>query len=321
MALKKKINAIFRLMELFLERKEISIYEKDILEEFQCSTKTLERYLKDIELNYAHIVTIKKSRAKFWKLVRVSDIFEEFVNNSYDLTNLFDLAQNFDPEIFKELEKGTLSKVAKNNQSVFLFKNPIMEELQTDNAKEIFQNIKLAIKNYEYRDIVYTYNEREMYQNEKCLKLIFMDNNWYLVVVDEEGNLRFRRLSFIESLSYASRNSYARKEIESYLSFLEKVQNTMTLYNVDVKIATIKATKNIAKYFEKDMKKFLPSQTFKSKEKDGSVIFTLEYTQDLEILPFIQKWLPDLIVLEPLELKKAYIKKLKESIENYEKTS
>ncbi|SFV68128.1 hypothetical protein MNB_SV-13-1633 [hydrothermal vent metagenome] len=66
------------------------------------------------------------------------------------------------------------------------------------------------------------------------------------------------------------------------------------------------------------MKKFLPSQKFKKKLADGSVLFTLEYTQELEILPFIQKWLPDLIVVKPLELKEAYVEKLKASLGNYD---
>jgi len=317
MAINKKINNIFRLMELFIERKEISSYDKDILEGFNCSGKTLERYLNEIEESYPHIITIKQSRKKVWKLVRVSDIFEEFVNNSDDLTNLFDLAQNFDKEIFKELEKGTLSKVAKNNESVFLFKNSIMEELKSDKSKEIFKSLKEAIKRYEYRDIVYRYNDEVTHKDEKCLKLVFMDNNWYLVVVDSENRLKFRRLSFIENVSYSSKNSYGKKEIESYLDFLKTVQNAMTLYNVTPKIATIKATPMIAKYFEKDMKRFLPSQKFQKKLEDGSTIFTLSYTQELEILPFIQKWMPDLIILEPQELKDAYMKKLNMATENH----
>ena len=317
MAINKKINAIFRLMEIFLERKEISIYDADVLDEFKCSTKTLERYLNEIETSYAHIVTIKKSRTKFWKLVQVSDIFEEFIKNSYDLTNLFDLARNFDPEIFKELEKGTLSKIAKNNQSIFLFKNSIMEELQSAKEKEIFQSLKKAIQSYEYRDILYKYNDEVLYRNEQCLKFIFMDNNWYLAVIDENKKFSFRRLSFIMKVSYsAEKTTYQKKEIEPYIDFLKTVQNAMSLYGVEAKTATIKATPMIAKYFEKDMKKFLPSQTFQKKLEDGSVVFTLSYTQELEVLPFIQKWLPDLVILEPQELKEAYIEKLERTLKN-----
>ncbi|NEW59991.1 WYL domain-containing protein, partial [Sulfurovum sp. bin170] len=115
-----------------------------------------------------------------------------------------------------------------------------------------------------------------------------------------------------------SKTTFHKKDIKPYLDFLTTVQNAMTLYGVESKVATIKATPTVAKYFEKDMKKFLPSQKFKKKLADGSVLFTLNYTQELEILPFVQKWLPDLLVLEPVELREAYTQKLKLALENYD---
>jgi predicted DNA-binding transcriptional regulator YafY len=90
----------------------------------------------------------------------------------------------------------------------------------------------------------------------------------------------------------------------------------MTRFDKEQQIATIKATSQVAKYFEKDMKKFLPSQEFREKLDDGSVIFTVSYTQSLEILPFVQKWLPDLIILEPRELKEQYRKKIQQIFKN-----
>ena len=312
----KKTTAIFKLMERFLTQKEISSYDQDLLDEFGCDKKTLERYLNDIEMNYDHIVGIKKGRKKFWKLVTVSDIFQEFIKNSSDISQLFLMAQDFDPEILKELEKGTLSNIAKSDESVFLFKNSIMEELKSSKAKQIFKNLKVAIKNYEYRDIVYVYDEKVVYRNVKCLKLVFMNNNWYLAWIDEKMGLKFSRLSFIDEVNYSIKIGFQKKEVSPYLEFLKTLQNSMTLYETEPQIATIRATANIAKYFEKDMKRFLPSQCFQSKEQDGSVIFTLEYTQPLEILPFIQRWLPDLIIVEPLALKKAYRKKLEMALKN-----
>ena len=318
MAINKKTNALFRLMEIFLTQKEISSYDQAIIDEFKCDKKTLERYLKEIESLYDHIITIKKSRKKVWKLVTVSDIFEEFIKNSEDISQLFLMAQEFDPYIFKELEKGTLSNIAKNDENIFLFKNSIMEELQGEKEKAIFKKLKSAIANFEYRDIVYHYDETTTHKNAKCIKLVFMDNNWYLILVDEEKRLLFRRLSFIKEVHYSSKTAFHKKDIKEYLDFLKTVQNAMTLYGIKPKIATIRATPMIAKYFEKDMKKFLPSQKFKKKLADGSVLFTLTYTQELEILPFVQKWLPDLVIIEPLELREAYAKKLKSALGHYE---
>jgi len=318
MALDKKTKALFKLMERFLTQKEIRNDDAYLLDEFGCSYRTLERHLKEIEESYDHIITIKKGHRKVWKLVSVSDIFQEFIQNSEDLSQLFLMAQEFDPAILKELEDGTLSNIAKNDESVFLFKNSIMEEIQSQRVKELFKTLKIAIKNSEYRDIVYQYEDEKVYKNEKCLKLMFMDNNWYLVVIGREGILRFRRLSFISSIEYSTnKTTFQTNEIKPYLEFLKSVQNAMTLYDVTPKKATIKATPTIAKYFDEGMKKFLPSQRFKKKCEDGSVLFTLEYTQPLEVLPFIQKWLPDLVVLEPQELKEEYRKKLNLALENH----
>ena len=318
MALTKKTTALFHLMERFLTQKEISSHDSILLSEFDCNKKTLERYLNDIEMNYSHIVTIKRGRKKVWKLVRISDIFEEFVRNSEDISQLFLMAQEFDPEIFKELERGTLSQIANSDKSLFLFKNSIMESIQTDREKQIFKNLKSAIRNHEYRDITYTYNTTRVEKNIKCLKLVFMDNNWYLALIDEESKLKFRRLSFIDKVRYSlHKERFQQKEITPHLEFLKRVQSSMTLYETKPKVATIKATQTIAKYFQKGMKKFMLSQKFKKRCEDGGVIFTVEYTQELEILPFIQKWLPDLVILEPHELREAYLKKIEQTIKNH----
>ena len=71
----------------------------------------------------------------------------------------------------------------------------------------------------------------------------------------------------------------------------------------------IRALPETAYYFDEGMKKFLSSQTFVEKLDDGSVIFTLSYTQPLEVLPFIQRWLPYLI-LEDGEVKDALVKNI-----------
>jgi predicted DNA-binding transcriptional regulator YafY len=318
MAVDKKAIALFKLMKQFLIQKEISIDDAYLLEEFECSSKTLERYLKDIEDLYDHIITIKKGRKKVWKLIKVSDIFEEFIKNSEDLHQLFLMAREFDPEIFKELEKGTLSKIAKKDDNIFIFKNYIMEDIKDPRKKEIFQDLKKAIKNHEYRDIEYKYNTVISYTDAKPIKLLFMDNNWYVVIIDNKKDLKILRISFIEKVSKRTYHTkFQTHDLDPYIEFLSRIQNSLTLYNVKPKRAKILAKPKIAKYFEDGMKKFLLSQQYQNTLEDGSIIFTLEYTQELEILPYIQRWMPDLVILEPQELKEAYIKKLKTTIENH----
>lgn len=317
MAIDKKTKLLFRLMEIFLTQNEISAYDEHILKEFDCSPKTLERYLKEIEDLYDHIIKIKKEKKNRWKLIKVSDIFEEFISNGNDLYSLFELAKEYNPEIFKELEKGTLKKLA-TNESVFVFKNYIMEELNSTEAKEIFKDLKKAVKNREYRDIYYHYDTDIIYEDAKPLKLAFMDNNWYIAILTKDKKFEFLRLNFITKIHKRySQGRFQSANIEQYIQFIAKAQNAMTLYDKPKKRAKVKANKKIAKYFKPNMKKRLSSQQFIKELENGDIIFTLEYTQELEILPIIQKWLPDLIILEPKELKEAYIQKLQEAIDNH----
>jgi predicted DNA-binding transcriptional regulator YafY len=306
MAQDTKIKAIFKLMEMFIEQKTISKDDPYILESMGCSSRTIQRYLNEISTIYNHIITIKQNGKNSWHLVGVSDIFEEFIKNDFEISYLFELAREFDPDIFKELEKGTLSDLAKD-ENIFLFKNYIMEELKTPKSQQIFRNLKSAIRNREYRDIIYSYKDTKHYKDVKCLKYIFIDNNWYLASVID-GEFRLLRISFIDEVKYSKRDTFNFKGLEVYIDFCKTLQNSMSLYGATPKIATIEASKRVAIYFDKEMKKFLSSQKFIEKTNDGKVIFTLEYTQSLEILPFIKRWLPELKILSPKSLNDELIK-------------
>lgn len=75
MATEKKVLALFKLMKIFLYRKEIASDDIYVLNELECSQRTLERYLKDLHEIYGHILTLKKVRRKYYKLVSISDIY------------------------------------------------------------------------------------------------------------------------------------------------------------------------------------------------------------------------------------------------------
>ena len=65
------------------------------------------------------------------------------------------------------------------------------------------------------------------------------------------------------------------------------------------------------------MKPLLSSQKFEKLLDDGSVVFTLEYTKPMEVIPFIQSWLPNIMILEPQDLKEKYLEKLQQTINNH----
>lgn len=135
----------------------------------------------------------------------------------------------------------------------------------------------------------------------------------HIATSGKDDKVWLSRVSFIENVTYASNSSkFQKSSVKKQMKFIDnQIQNSLTQYDLPVITAKIKAIPEKARYFDKGMKKFLSSQKYKEKLDDGSIIFTLEYTQPLEILPFIQKWLPYLVILEPQELKEEYTKNLK----------
>lgn len=148
----------------------------------------------------------------------------------------------------------------------------------------------------------------------KCLKIVFTDSNWYLAIEDAEGNFRLLRVAFIVSLSKSSKK-YEEKILKEYETYFNKIQNAMSLPSKPTQIALLKASPKVAIYFKEGMKLFFPTQKFKKKLEDGSVIFSIDFTQDMEILPFIKKWLPDIEILEPKDLRETFKEQLKAALD------
>lgn len=272
------------------------------------SPKQIERYMQELQSEFHNIIGVRVGRRKGYKLIDTFDVFVEAFKNFNKLDELMYLAAKSNPELFEKMQY-TINK----NKSPHIFKGHIFESVTN---YTIFENLKKAINNNEYREIKFFDNSEKL--EVKCIKFVFIDNNWYLAYVDSNDVLKLGRVSFIEEVNYASKISYQVSSVKKHLESLSKdLQNSLTLFDQTPKEATIKANANIAKYFKKDMKKFLSSQRFKEDLDDGSVHFTLKYTQELEILPFIQRWMPDLTILSPIELRNAYVEKLSQASLNH----
>ena len=174
--------------------------------------------------------------------------------------------------------------------------------------------MKRAVKLHEYRTISYYYNEDIVYENVKCLKMIYAQNNWYIGVETEKELFKLLRIHFIKEVQYSKKNTYQKSVLRKYQSYFLRFENAMSLVTQEPNMAILKASSNIAVYFEEGMKPFFKSQKFIKKNTDGSVEFSISYTQPLEILPFVKQWLPGMVLKAPNDLKKILKKELEESI-------
>ena len=312
------LNKYKIVLEEFHTRKVLDSYDeklKKLLDNM--SQRNIERILKEFQSEFDNIILEKDGKRNSYRLIKPLDIFKESFNNSDEIGWFFNMAHDGYPELFAGLEELT-----QKDKDIYLFKNSPFEDTNTIESSQNFKRLKRNIEAREYTKITFFYDSKE-YDNLKPIKLVFVDNNWYIAYVDCDNLLKFGRISFIHRVDYGSKiGHFQPSSVEKHKAFLtQDLQNAMTLYGKEKKIATIKATPLIAKYFKPNMKKFLSSQRFVEELEDGSVIFTVQYTQELEVLPFIQKWMPDLIIVEPKELRDAYVEKLQSGINNHKDNS
>lgn len=320
-----KLFDLLRLMDYMLKGKELYALDEQLQDELGISYRTLLRYLEEIEENYGDVIVCDKQnkiiggrQVTIYRTIDpakdLADILNFFINNdAQGMGYLMKLIHDNDPEIlkgFNENQKKAFQRQVKKDRDVVLFRTNPLENLMDDETDKRLRVLKNAVKNHEYRNFNYTYNQHnEILEDLKCLKLIFMKNNWYIATENEEKEYRMLRVAFIDKIEYSKKISYQKSVLDRYDDFFATMQNPMSRPFVPKKTAILKAHGRIAVYFKESMKKFLESQTF-IREEEGAVVFSVQYTQPLEILPFIKEWLPDMEVLEPLELKEMLINEL-----------
>jgi predicted DNA-binding transcriptional regulator YafY len=332
----KKINHMFLLMERLAEGEELYAQHEELLEVLGVSERTLDRYLKDIYENYEKILVVEKLKKEFSErkvtVYRVADrkkdvskVLRFFMENSNDLGWVLQMINENDPSFLNDLdehERFELEHNIKEDEGIFLFRSTPFENLEDSDKKNIFSQLRKAVKNHEYRTLIYDKNGLETLKDVKCLKLIYMNNNWYLAVENEDKRFRMLRLSFVEEVKYASsgKTTFQSSRVDVYNDYFSSLQNAMTLVGKHFEKAVLKVSPRVALYFGEKMKPFFPSQEYMHTEEDGSVVFSIEYTQPLEILPFIKQWQPDMHIVSPDNLKKQLVRELHQSLQNHEES-
>lgn len=319
---KTKTENLFCLIEKLVSGKEIYATDRSLQGELGVDRRTLERYIKELEEQFGNRLSITKEEKNGSKITvirasnpdqQLSKIVAFFLEKESELGWLLQLLyENQKPLIERSAYKDMLAKVFRREKETILFVNPPFENLADQKQNEIFAKLRTAIQHNEYREIEYSYTGDEVL-TAKCIKLIHMQNNWYCAV--EAEGLRLLRLSFIRSVNYAKdRSSFQKSSVAKYDNYFTKIQNAMTL-DQPFETALLKADKEIAIYFAEHMKPFFATQKFLSHKPDGSILFTVGFTQPIEILPFIKNWLPYIEIIEPKSLRDSYEDDLKKALE------
>ena len=139
------------------------------------------------------------------------------------------------------------------------------------------------------------------------MKIIFAEGNFYIAKLTKEelnNGFKFLRLNFISDIKLYS-NSF-KKDIEAEY-FIKNFQTLFSSYKEKTYEVILKINPSVKRFFLQ--KKFLSSQ--KIIENKEYLTLSFEITNDMEILPLVKKWLPNIKIISPKTLKDKFNEELK----------
>lgn len=314
-----KLEKMLKIAQMLYDDKELYSSNEDQQDFLGVDARTYNRYLNETMTLFGDYMKISKTNktkndksVKVYKKVKINEELGGFLKFFFeksddDMVYFFPLILEKNPDVLKNYDKDDrkdIEKIIRKDEGVFLFRTNPYENI-ADMGK-FFSSLKYAVKERKYIDIKYQYKDVIYYEAAKPLKLIFSEDNWY-VAVEYNSNLTLLRVSFIQDVKKSkNKNHFQANILKKYSNYFQNMQNSMSLQNAKEQTALLRASKKISIYFKKDMKPFFKSQKFISEDKDGCITFEVAYTQPLEILPFVKKWLPDIEIISPNSLKEIF---------------
>ncbi len=276
---------------------------RKLAEELDVSTKSIQRYLREIEIaefplwnpakgTYAFVegfslqkILLSDTEAGLLVLLSsfVDSLKNKKINKSFDIFRKRILSENAD--------------------------SPFFVKFQTGPKYEITQKTKLiekVIKDKEYVTIESVYNKE--IKNLKPIKIAYYDGFWYLICLLGNKNkvLKYNIVN-IKKLIPEGKCFEHTKDITKILK-----ESINIYFEIDRKTKVqLSVVKKTAKYFKE--KQYFPLQKITKENKDGSLILECKIAKEEEILPTIFHWLPYIKVVEPKELDN----KVKEILKQY----
>lgn len=264
--------------------------------------KNIQNDLKIIKrhFNERYIVT----RRGCQKLIDIPQSFHNLYEKSADeMVDIFQFVALFDSErlkLFKESEPKLVAKIRKETDAIFHVFDTPFEELKDE---ALWKQLKKVIRDRRYISIAYEKNRLQVYNNIKPIRIVYAKNNWYLAALLTENietfDFTFFRISNIKHITIEANNFHRDMQVIEHLRGMQSLYERYDVPSYEVRVLI---SKDIAKYFKK--KKYLKSQTILKEKADGSLSVSFSVNCDMEIIPLIKQWAPDIVVESPHELKK-----------------
>lgn len=296
--------------------KELAIYYDVSIKSIQNDFEVLNKYFGD-KFNKIGDCYLLLKQEQFYNL---------FQYNHKTSKQFLKFLSMIDSDLYSQFKKenNELIKALKlDSSSIYQIENSPYEKLKSESL-ELLEELELAVINRYYLTIIHQKANEEKWLFKECqvLKILYLEDNWYIAVntlqnyhtQNSNSCFRLMRISFIKKIRkyQVEHKTFHNNHIEvikaqNSLKYLQtpfsKIHNKP--YQVMVEISAFASV-----YFR--AKQYLKYQREVKTLDNGAVLFEFTVTDDMEIIPLIQQWIPHLKVMEPLRIKEKIVKSMKQ---------
>jgi len=251
--------------------------------ELGVSTKTVQRDLHEVLSNAGAFCNGRR-----WKIDSSKAIDGLKSDERIVLGILDEMAKSAGKQFYSKAH-NLLEQIASNlNHPIYA--NLDSEALTPENL-EIFDKLETTIKNKTAIKCNYRKGKFEL----KPLKLAFFDGFWYLLAFDTNDKDTFKKfhLKTLRNIELTDTKFDMPTELQKQL---ESANSIWFQPNKKPFTARLFLEKDAVVYFER---KPMKSQAFSARYPDGSAEITIEATDEMEILPTVQLYMPLVKIIEP----------------------
>ena len=240
-----------------------------------------------------------------------------FKNNPQTIKRFLHLVSMVDSSFYDDFIRehhNLLEELDFKTSPVYQIENSPYENLKEESRK-LLDKLEYFISHQHYINITYTRSNIDTiyFYHSIPLKILYLKDNWYLAVLTtNETSSIFKklRINFISKVQPSSiepkyfHADHAQK-IKADI-FLKTIQSPFSDMQTPTYRVVLLVSVDVTRYFKS--KCYLKSQRITKAFEDGSLLVEYEITNDMEIIPIVQRWIPYVRVIEPISLKEKIYK-------------
>ena len=307
---------LLSILEQLSKRSTVCI--KELALHFSVSVKSIQTDFQILN-EYFGEQLIKKGDC--YRLLKQEHFSKTFKNNPQSIKRFLHLISMVDSSFYESFlleHKELLRELNIESTAIYQIENSPYEHLKKENHQTL-EALEFLIGKRNYVTVYYTlpHKEKEVYAHSMPLKILYLGENWYLAVLttnDVLQNSAFKllRINFIEKVKASTLEPkfFHDDNVEKLKAddFLKNIQSSFSKINTATYCVTLRVHASKARYFQN--KKYLKSQKVIKTLKDGAVLVTYDISNDMEIIPLIQRWMPFAKVVEPLRIQEEIEKNI-----------